>query len=213
MEQLIKERIIGKEKKQEKSRAEDLKITDFIIQATLGTGTFGRVRQVRWKKKPDTAEVLALKMLKKTEIVRLNQVEHIKNEKNILLETNHPFIVEMKNCFQDEKYVYMLLEYVSGGELFSRLRKDGRFSNDVSLFYATQIILAIHYLHQRNILYWDLKPENLLIDKHGHIKLTDFGFAKHLQNDRAYTLCGKFIIYLFIHLFIYLWLINVNIMI
>ena len=153
VEQLIKERIIGKEKKQEKSRAEDLKITDFIIQATLGTGTFGRVRQVMWKKKPDTAEVLALKMLKKTEIVRLNQVEHIKNEKNILLETNHPFIVEMKNCFQDEKYVYMLLEYVSGGELFSRLRKDGRFSNDVSLFYATQIILAIHYLHQRNILY------------------------------------------------------------
>ena len=76
-------------------------------------------------------------MLKKTEIVRLNQVEHIKNEKNILLNITHPFIVEMRSCFQDDKYVYMLLEFVSGGELFSRLRKDGRFSNDVSLFYAT----------------------------------------------------------------------------
>lgn len=93
--------------------------------------------------------------------------------------------------FQDQRYVYMLFEYISGGELFSRLRKDGRFSNDVALFYACEIFLAIQYLHQRNVVYRDLKPENLLIDKNGHIKITDFGFAKQLdQSNRTLTLCG-----------------------
>ena len=139
---------------------------------------------------------------------KINQVEHIKNEKQILMEIEHPFIVEMITSFQDQKYVYMVLEYISGGELFSRLRKDGRFSNDVSLFYASQIILSINHLHSKNIVYRDLKPENLLIDKQGHIKLTDFGFAKKLQNDRAYTLCGKLITLLllfaiYIHFIIY----------
>jgi serine/threonine protein kinase len=72
----------------------------------------------------------------------------------------------------------MLFEYISGGELFSRLRKEGRFANDVGLFYACEILLSLQYLHQRHIVYRDLKPENLLIDKEGHIKITDFGFAK-----------------------------------
>ena len=84
----------------------------------------------------------------------------------------------------------MLFEYISGGELFSRLRKDGRFANDVALFYATEILLAIQYLHKRDIVYRDLKPENLLIDKYGHIKITDFGFAKRIENNRTFTLCG-----------------------
>ena len=84
----------------------------------------------------------------------------------------------------------MLFEYICGGELFSRLRKDGRFANDVALFYACEIALSLQYLHRMNIVYRDLKPENLLIDKEGHIKITDFGFAKQLTNDRTYTLCG-----------------------
>lgn len=84
----------------------------------------------------------------------------------------------------------MLFEYICGGELFSRLRKDGRFANDVALFYACEIALSLQYLHRMNIVYRDLKPENLLIDKEGHIKITDFGFAKQLANDRTYTLCG-----------------------
>jgi len=83
----------------------------------------------------------------------------------------------------------MLFEYISGGELFSRLRKDGRFSNDVSLFYAAEILLAIQYLHKKNMVYRDLKPENLLIDRFGHIKIADFGFAKRIEN-RTFTLCG-----------------------
>lgn len=84
----------------------------------------------------------------------------------------------------------MIFEYISGGELFSRLRKEGRFSNDVALFYTTEILLTIQHLHKQNIVYRDLKPENLLIDKEGHIKITDFGFAKVLNDDRTYTLCG-----------------------
>jgi len=84
----------------------------------------------------------------------------------------------------------MLFDYISGGELFSRLRKEGRFSYDVTLFYSSEIFLSIQYLHKLNIAYRDLKPENLLIDKDGHIKLTDFGFAKTIENDRTFTLCG-----------------------
>lgn len=93
----------------------------------------------------------------------------------------------------------MLFEYVSGGELFSRLRKDGRFSKDITLFYISEILLAIQHLHRKNIIYRDLKPENLLIDKvthsyfyvkDGHIKIADFGFAKKIENNRTYTLCG-----------------------
>ena len=84
----------------------------------------------------------------------------------------------------------MLFEYVQGGELFSRLRKEGRFANDVALFYACEIVLSLQFLHKQEIVYRDLKPENLLIDREGHIKITDFGFAKQLENDRTYTLCG-----------------------
>jgi len=124
-----------------------------------------------------------------SEIIRLKQVEHIKAEKNILTAISHPFIVNLFASFQDENNLYMLMEYVIGGELFSQLRKVGRFSNDTSKFYAAEIVLAMEYLHEKNIVYRDLKPENLLIDKDGHIKITDFGFAKVVE-DRTWTLCG-----------------------
>lgn len=166
-----------------------LSIKDFELGPTLGTGTFGRVRQVRFRSSP-SQQVFALKMLKKTEIVKLHQVEHIKWEKKILSQTSHPFIVQLINSFQNSRYVYMLLEYLPGGELFSRLRKDGRFSEDVSLFYSSEILLALRYLHRHKIVYRDLKPENLLISESGHVKLADFGFAKILESDRTYTLCG-----------------------
>jgi len=160
----------------------------FIIRETLGTGTFGRVRLVSFK--IDSIEhFFALKMLKKSEIIKLKQVEHIKAEKNILSQISHPFIVNLYTSFQDEKNLYMLQEYVIGGELFSQLRKVGRFSNDTSRFYAAEIVLALEYLHERQIVYRDLKPENLLIDKDGHLKITDFGFAKYVE-DRTWTLCG-----------------------
>ena len=84
--------------------------------------------------------------------------------------------------FQDDRNLYMLLEYVIGGELFSHLRRAGQFTNDMTRFYAAEIVLAIEYLHSRDIIYRDLKPENLLLDSAGHVKITDFGFAKRVED-------------------------------
>ena len=165
-----------------------LKLSDFDLRSTVGTGTFGRVRIV--KLKTDVSRTpFALKMLKKSEVIRLKQVEHVKSEKDILLSIEHPFIVTLVAAFQDEKRLYMLMEFVNGGELFSYLRRQGRLSIDAARFYAAEIVSAFHYLHERNIVYRDLKPENLLLDARGHIKITDFGFAKVIES-RSYTLCG-----------------------
>jgi serine/threonine protein kinase len=128
-------------------------------------------------------------MLKKNEIVKMKQVDHILSEKQIMRQIAHPFIVNLYHNFQDDKLLYMLLEYVAGGELFSHLRKCKRFSDEVSRFYAAEIVSAFEYLHKKDIAYRDLKPENLLIDCSGHLKITDFGFAKQIP-DRTYTLCG-----------------------
>lgn len=146
----------------------------FTIGDTLGTGTFGRVRLVSYHHAPLSPKQLhfALKMLKKSEILRLKQVEHIKAEKSILSRIVHPFIVNLFASWQDDTVLYMLMEYVIGGELFSQLRKVGRFSNDTARFYAAEIVLALQYLHSKDIVYRDLKPENLLIDREGHIKIT-----------------------------------------
>ncbi|ORX61952.1 Pkinase-domain-containing protein [Hesseltinella vesiculosa] len=161
-------------------------LDDFDITDILGTGTFGRVSLAKFK---TTNKYYAIKVLKKSEVVRLKQVEHIKSEKQILATVRFPFIVNLFCTFQDEQHLHMLLEYVVGGELFTHLRRAGRFTNDMTRFYASEIVLAIEYLHSKNIIYRDLKPENLLLDHQGHIKITDFGFAKTID-DRTWTLCG-----------------------
>jgi len=161
---------------------------DFDLRATVGTGTFGRVRVIKIKGSPDRTP-LALKIMKKSEVIRLKQVEHVKAETQILSMIEHPFIVNLLATFQDEKRLFILLEFVNGGELFSHLRKEGRLPNDDALFYAGQIVLAFAYLHSMHIVYRDLKPENLLIDCGGYMKITDFGFAKVVE-DRTWTLCG-----------------------
>ncbi|KAI9094599.1 camp-dependent protein kinase 9 [Phlyctochytrium arcticum] len=161
-------------------------LNDFSLIKTLGTGTFGRVYLTQYR---NTNKYYAMKVLKKVEVVRLKQVEHINSEKQILSQIQFPFIVNLLCTFQDDTNLYMLLEYVVGGELFSHLRKAGRFSNDMTRFYAAEIVLAIEYLHEQDIIYRDLKPENLLLDERGHIKITDFGFAKKVE-DRTWTLCG-----------------------
>jgi serine/threonine protein kinase len=161
-------------------------LEDFNVLETLGTGTFGRVRLAQHRK---TGTYFALKILKKHEVIRLKQVEHVLSERAILNEINHPFIVTMSAAFQDARNLYMTLEYVIGGELFSHLRKAGRFSNETTRFYTSQIILGLEHLHGFDIVYRDLKPENLLLDQQGYIKITDFGFAKKVE-DRTWTLCG-----------------------
>jgi len=130
-----------------------------------------------------------MKVLKKTDVVRLRQVEHVNAERFILARIRHPFIVDLYATFQDNLNIYMLLSYVPGGELFSHLRRAHRFSPDVTRFYLAIIVLALRYLHSYNIIYRDLKPENLLLDQRGYLRITDFGFAK-VVDDRTWTLCG-----------------------
>lgn len=130
-----------------------------------------------------------MKVLRKTTIVQLRQVEHVNAERYILSRVQHPFIVDLFATFQDSLNVYMLMSYVPGGELFTHLRRAQRFTPDVTRFYLATIILALKYLHSFNIIYRDLKPENLLLDSRGYLRLTDFGFAK-IVDDRTWTLCG-----------------------
>ncbi|GAA5988702.1 hypothetical protein JCM10908_003682 [Rhodotorula pacifica] len=177
-------------------RGEDLGLSlgDFDMLDTLGTGTFGRVILVRLRMSPSRPQqtqphYFALKVLEKNTVVRLRQIEHVNSERNTLAHVQHPFVVNLFCTFQDEANLYMLLEFVQGGELFSHLRRAGRFSADVARFYVANLVLVLDHLHQQDIIYRDLKPENLLIGADGHIKVTDFGFAKYVQ-DRTFTLCG-----------------------
>ena len=175
---------------QESGDSEDekknLQLSDFNIGVTLGTGSFGRVKVAIHKK---SSNVYAIKMLKKSAVIKLHQVEHMLSERHILSSLDHPFIVKLSGSFQDDKYLYMVLEYVVGGEFFTHLRKAGKFIASTCIFYSAQIVLAFEYLHASDYIYRDLKPENLLLDKNGYLKITDFGFAKKVPF-KTYTLCG-----------------------
>lgn len=161
-------------------------MNDIDMLQTVGIGSFGRVRLARIKA---TGDYVALKILKKTEILRHKQVDHIMNEFSILRMIRHPYLVNLVGYSQNERYLYFALEFVPGGELFSYLRNIGKLENTHSRLYSAQIAHMFDYLHSMNIVYRDLKPENLLIAEDGYLKLTDFGFAKVVEG-RTYTLCG-----------------------
>jgi len=130
-----------------------------------------------------------MKILRKTDLIRLKQVEHVISEREILIQLKHPFVVKLYRTFMDNVNLYILMEFVVGGELFTHLRRAGRFSNDATRFFVCEVLIAIEYMHTLDVIYRDLKPENILLDITGHIKITDFGFAKVVK-DRTWTLCG-----------------------
>ncbi|KFY52944.1 hypothetical protein V496_08036 [Pseudogymnoascus sp. VKM F-4515 (FW-2607)] len=165
---------------------------DFQILKLIGKGTFGQVYQVR---KKDTKRIYAMKVLQKKVIVQKKEVAHTVGERNILVRTamtESPFIVGLKFSFQTPTDLYLVTDYMSGGELFWHLQKEGRFDEKRAKFYIAELILALQHLHLHDIVYRDLKPENILLDANGHIALCDFGLSKAnlTKNDTTNTFCG-----------------------
>ena len=176
------------DKEKSKKKKMKIKVKDYDKLKTVGLGSYGRVRLCKQKK---TGNVYVMKILKKNDIIKQKQVDHVYSEFNILSGLKHPFIVQLVGYnFEDPKYIYFIMEYIQGGELFSLLRSKGAFPVSQAKFYIAHIITIFEYLHSKNIVYRDLKPENILINKNGYLKLTDFGFAKILENEKTYTLCG-----------------------
>ncbi|RYG66653.1 cyclic nucleotide-binding domain-containing protein, partial [archaeon] len=204
-----KREISNAESKQEKEeetvaartsyRYEELK-----IMRTVGTGTFGRVKMVQHV---PTGQVCALKCMNKTEVVNSHQQRNIMAEKNLLFECSAcPFVLRLLQTFNHPNQIMMLMEFIQGGELWSYIYEKtktvarcaaGGFEMSAVKFYAANVILAFKHIHNRGIAYRDLKPENLLIDNRGYVKMIDFGFAKKFpyvnngqKHDKTYTLCG-----------------------
>ncbi|KAJ3385709.1 camp-dependent protein kinase catalytic subunit [Entophlyctis sp. JEL0112] len=164
-------------------------IFDFKLMKTVGTGSFGRVHLALHVA---SNTYVALKVLRKHDVVKLKQVEHTLDEKRILeaLSNGCPFLVHLYGSLMDNEHLYLVMEYIQGGELFTYLRNMDKLDNEAAKFYAAEVVLAFEYLHSADVVYRDLKPENLLIDTNGHIRVTDFGFAKHLNGRLTHTLCG-----------------------
>lgn len=159
---------------------------DFEVMSLLGKGAFGKVLLVRNK---NDKNVFAMKAMEKRHIIKTKQIPHALNEKRILQCIDFPFAVRMEYFAKDNSYIYFLMPFISGGEMFDHLQKLGRFSDSQSRFYAAQVVLGLEYLHHLRLVYRDLKPENLLIDHLGFLKITDFGFCKPVIT-RTYTFCG-----------------------
>ena len=162
---------------------------DFTPLKLLGTGSFGRVLLVR---KKNNDKLFAMKILLKSYLKQKHQEEHTKTERDLMVSIDCPFVMDVKYAFQDEIHLYLVTEFMQGGDMFFHLHDKGLFKKERTKFYIIEIILGIEYLHSKNMIYRDLKPENILMDKEGHIKVTDFGLSKILDdmNDKVFTLCG-----------------------
>uniref|UniRef100_A0A4W6G2W6 non-specific serine/threonine protein kinase n=1 Tax=Lates calcarifer TaxID=8187 RepID=A0A4W6G2W6_LATCA len=153
----------------------------FELRKVLGQGSFGKVFLVRKITGPDAGQLYAMKVLKKATLKVRDRVR-TKMERDILVEVNHPFIVKLHYAFQTEGKLYLILDFLRGGDLFTRLSKEVMFTEEDVKFYLAELALALDHLHGLGIIYRDLKPENILLDEEGHIKLTDFGLT--------YSFCG-----------------------
>eukprot|EP01029_Cantina_marsupialis_P007564 TRINITY_DN1847_c0_g1_i4.p1 TRINITY_DN1847_c0_g1~~TRINITY_DN1847_c0_g1_i4.p1 ORF type:complete len:415 (+),score=72.33 TRINITY_DN1847_c0_g1_i4:58-1302(+) len=165
-------------------------LSDFILLKVIGKGSFGKVFQVR---KKDNDVIYAMKVLDKKHVIDSQQVEHTMTERGILGKVAHPFIVKLHYAFQCRNKLYFVLDYCVGGELFFHLGKCGQFPEDRAKFYTAELALAIEHCHTNDVIYRDLKPENVMLDAEGHIKLTDFGLSKmNIQSNTqgANSFCG-----------------------
>ena len=168
-----------------------LKLDDIEKHRILGVGTFGQVWLASVKSARADKEVYALKVQVKRELLNHQQVDGVMREKEVMTNIDHPFIIKLVTTFQDKRNLYMLLQLVQGGELFSILHSGSRdgISENGTMFYSGGILEGLSHMHRRNILYRDLKPENVLIDSTGYPVIVDLGFAKIVE-DKTFTLCG-----------------------
>ncbi|XP_010556855.1 PREDICTED: serine/threonine-protein kinase tricorner [Tarenaya hassleriana] len=151
---------------------------DFELLTMIGKGAFGEVRVCREK---TTGHVYAMKKLKKSEMLRRGQVEHVKAERNLLAEVDSNCIVKLYCSFQDDDYLYLIMEYLPGGDMMTLLMRKDTLSESESKFYVAEVVLAVESIHKRNYIHRDIKPDNLLLDRYGHLRLSDFGLCKPLD--------------------------------
>ena len=184
---------IDEDTSHDQDQALNVKVTynDFEPIKLLGRGSFGEVILVRLKA---NKKVYAMKILSKKLLKIKKQETHTKTERDLMVKINCPFIVNIKSAFQDSTKLYIVSEFMQGGDMFFHLH-DGKiiiFNNEKAKFYILELVLALECLHKHNMVYRDLKPENILLDEKGHVKLTDFGLSKMLEADdeKAYTICG-----------------------
>ena len=174
----IKEEILRKEGENLRKKRQKISIFDFVPIKIIGKGAFGEVRICKYI---PTGDVVAIKKMKKEEMHKKNQVLHVRAEKDVLSQAKNEWIVELKFSFQDQKYLYLGMEYLPGGDLMTLLMARDILPEEDAKFYAAEMVLAIESVHEMNCIHRDLKPDNVLIDKDGHIKLSDFGLSKKLD--------------------------------
>ncbi|OWZ21758.1 AGC/NDR protein kinase [Phytophthora megakarya] len=158
-----------------------LAVGDFQPLAVIGRGAFGEVRLVR---KRDSGEIFALKSLEKSAMVLKNQVGHVKAERDILAsaDQDNNWLVTLHYSFQDDHRLYMVMEYLPGGDLMGLLMKEDTLNEATTRFYAAEMVLAIQSVHDLGYIHRDMKPDNVLLDAHGHLKLTDLGLCKKMDS-------------------------------
>ncbi|CAD8094423.1 unnamed protein product [Paramecium sonneborni] len=170
----------------------DSKVTfdSFEIIKELGSGAFGKVFLVKLK---TDGGIFAMKALKKKTLIQQKQIKYAITEANVLKSCKHPFILGLHYAFQTPNYLYLVLDYCQGGDLSYHIANQGKFNEESAKIYAAEILLAIEYLHTKDIIYRDMKPENILLDIQGHVKLADFGLSKEgvADQDKAKSFCGS----------------------
>ena len=170
---LIKKDFFEKNLNFSKRERKKISARDYIPIKIIGRGAFGEVRLCRKKDK----NYIAIKKLKKSEMIYKNQIKHLNAEKNVLLQASEEWVPKMYKTFKDKKYLYLVMEYMPGGDLMNLFIKKDVLDEEESKFYIAEILLAIESLHKMNYIHRDLKPDNILIGKDGHIKLSDFGLC------------------------------------
>lgn len=173
------------------SNTNKVHLNNFIIHSRIGQGSFGEVYLVE---KRDTNMFLAMKVLSKEKIFNDNLKRYAVTERNVLSATDHPFIVKLRYAFQNEDYLFLVMDYCPGGDIGEYLEEEGRFTEKRAKIYIAEVLLAIEELHKQNIIFRDLKPENIILDGKGHAMLIDFGLSKEgvvSQHRGAKSFCGS----------------------